>query len=152
MSQRKARWHYARDVLWLFRPSIVRFSTIRLSPNQSAVMFRNYFKIGLRNLLKYKSYALLNILGLAIGIAASIVLLLIVRYERSYDTFHPHYDQVYRLGEQRTGDGEADTYYLTKTPLVPTLIETFPEVTNGTRFFSPDHVRLRYPKKTRLIL
>ncbi len=55
MSQRRAQWHYVRDVLLLFRPSIIRSSTVLLSPNQHPAMFRNYFKTGLRNLLKYKS-------------------------------------------------------------------------------------------------
>ena len=144
MSHRKARWHYVRDVLLLFRPAIIRPLTLnRLLSNQSSAMYRNYFKTGLRNLLKYRSYALLNIFGLAIGMAAALVLFLIVRYERSFDTFHPDHQQVYRVGEQRTGES-GSTYYLTKTPVLPTLAETFPEVVGGTRFFSPDYLRFRY--------
>ncbi len=144
MSHRKATWYYVRDVLLLFRPAIIRpLAFNRLVSSQQPAMYRNYFKTGLRNLLKHRSYALLNIFGLAIGIAAALVLFLIVRYERSFDTFHANHKQVYRLGEQRMGNG-GGTYYLTKTPVVPTLIETFPEVIDGTRFFSPDHLRFRY--------
>ena len=144
MRSSKAQWYYVRDVLWLFRPAIIRpLKFNRLSSNQSPAMYRNYFKTGFRNLLKYRSYALLNIFGLAIGIAAALVLFLIVGYERSFDAFHPDHQQVYRVGEQRTGEGGV-TYYLTKTPVLPTLMETFPEVVDGTRFFSPDYLRFRY--------
>ena len=153
LGYRSAYWCYVRDVLRLLRPSIIRpLNLYQPFTNQTPAMFRNYFKTGLRNLLKYKSYALLNILGLAIGIAAALVLFLSVRYERSFDTFHSEYSQVYRIGERRTSGGESDTYYLTKTPVVPTLMETFPEVENGTRFFSPNDVRLRYQNNTTNLL
>ena len=148
MSPRRAQWYYLRDVLLLLRPSIIRPLRISLSPNQHPAMFRNYFKTGLRNLLKYKSYALLNIFGLAIGMAAAIVLLLIVRYERSFDTFHPEHKQVYRLGIQEIQNGEEDVYDATSALVVPTLLEEIPEVVSGTRFFAPNQVRLRYQDKT----
>lgn len=145
MSRPKAQWYYIRDVLLLFRPSIIRPLTInRLVSNQTPAMYRNYFKTGLRNLLKYRSYALLNIFGLAVGMAAAIVLFLIVRYERSFDTFHPDYERVYRLGEQEVNDGETDTYDATPVPVVPTLLEEIPGIETGTRFFSPNTMRLRY--------
>ncbi|WKN45688.1 ABC transporter permease [Tunicatimonas pelagia] len=140
---REARWKYIRDVLLLFRPSIIRpvhtYSTL-IHP----AMFRNYLKVSLRNLWKYKSYALLNIFGLAVGIAASIVLFLIVRYEQSFDTFHAEHEQVYRLGQQENENGKLDTYDATPVPVVPTLLEEIPEVVSGTRYFAPDYVRLRY--------
>ena len=102
---RKARWKYTRDILLLFRPSIIRpihTYSILIHP----AMFRNYLKVSLRNLWKYKSYALLNIFGLAVGIAAAIVLFLIVRYEMSFDTFHAEHERVYRVGEGTVADGE----------------------------------------------
>ncbi len=140
---RPARWKYIRDVLLLFRPSIIRplyTYSILIHP----AMFRNYLKVSLRNLWKYKSYALLNIFGLAIGIAAAIVLFLIVRYEQSFDTFHAEHEQVYRLGQQETKEGKLDTYDTTPVPVVPTLLEEIPEVVSGTRFFAPNNIRLGY--------
>lgn len=149
MSRRKAQGHYVRDVLLLFRPAIVRPLTFnRLVSNQSPAMYRNYFKTGFRNLLRYRDYALLNIFGLAIGMAAAIVLFLVVRYEQSFDTFHPQHNQIYRLGEQTVQNGETDAYDLTPVPVVPTLLEEIPEVVAGTRFFAPNNIRLRYQDRS----
>jgi putative ABC transport system permease protein len=61
-------------------------------------MLLNYFLLALRNVKKQRGYAIINTLGLAIGLAASLFIFLYVRHERTYDTFHPHADQTYRLG------------------------------------------------------
>ena len=149
MSHRKAQGHYIRDVLLLFRPAIIRPLTLnRLVSNQSPAMYRSYFKTGFRNLLRYRGYALLNIFGLAIGMAAAIVLFLVVRYEQSFDTFHLQHNQIYRLGEQTVQNVETDAYDLTPVPVVPTLLEEIPEVVAGTRFFAPNQIRLRYQDHT----
>ena len=102
-------------------------------------MFCNYFKTGLRNLLKYKSYSLLNIVGLAVGITATILLFLIVQYEKSFDTFHRHYPDIYQLGERNTTNGVSDEYYLTRTPAFPTMRDEYPEVVGGSRFIESGH-------------
>lgn len=60
-------------------------------------MFKNYFKTALRNLIRHKSYSILNISGLAIGMAASILILLWVQNELSYDRFHRNADEIYRI-------------------------------------------------------
>ena len=65
-------------------------------------MIKNYFKIALRNLSRHKGYAAINILGLAIGIACVILIMLYVQREVSYDNFHPKGDQTYRLNIQVT--------------------------------------------------
>jgi len=60
-------------------------------------MIRNYFKIALRNLKKYKQFSLINILGLSFAIAVALSLLLYVNDELSYDQFHPEASQIYRI-------------------------------------------------------
>ncbi len=60
-------------------------------------MIKNYFKTAIRNLLKRKGYTALNIAGLAIGIAACLLLFLVVRYELSYDKFQPNYRNIARI-------------------------------------------------------
>src|SRR5260221_11894377 len=60
-------------------------------------MLKNYFKIALRNILRHKAYSILNISGLAIGMACSILILLWVQNELSYDRFNTNADQLYRL-------------------------------------------------------
>lgn len=60
-------------------------------------MLKNYFKIALRNIIRHKAFSILNITGLAIGMACSILILLWVQNELSYDRFHANADQLYRL-------------------------------------------------------
>lgn len=63
-------------------------------------MIRNYFRTAYRNLIRHKGYAVINITGLAIGIAACLLLFLIVRYELSYDKFQPSYQRINRIVTQ----------------------------------------------------
>ena len=60
-------------------------------------MFKNYLKIAFRNIIRHKAYSTINILGLAIGMACSILILLWVQNELSYDRFHVNADEVYRI-------------------------------------------------------
>ena len=60
-------------------------------------MLRNYLKIAWRNLVRNRSFTSLNILGLSVGIAAALLLFIAVRYELSFDTFHPNHDRIYRV-------------------------------------------------------
>ena len=66
-------------------------------------MLRNYYKIVLRNLWRYKSYTLINIVGMAIGIAAMVWGYQTYRYSFSYDNFHPDRDNVYRALTRKDG-------------------------------------------------
>lgn len=70
-------------------------------------MFKNYFKIAWRNIYRNKAYSIINILGLALGICACIVIYLITSFEFSFDRFHPDGDRIYRVvGELQTQTGE----------------------------------------------
>ncbi|WP_276496125.1 ABC transporter permease [Pontibacter litorisediminis] len=70
-------------------------------------MLKLYFLTAFRSLLRNKSYSLLNIAGLSLGITCSILLFLVIKYELSYDTFHSNADRIYRITSfYKTGDGE----------------------------------------------
>jgi putative ABC transport system permease protein len=60
-------------------------------------MWRNYLTVGMRALVKNRTYAFINILGLAIGIAACLILFVYVRYETSYDQGHPGHERIYQV-------------------------------------------------------
>ena len=60
-------------------------------------MLRNYLKIALRNMKRYKGYSFINICGLAIGMACCILILLYVTDELSYDNYHEKGDRIYRI-------------------------------------------------------
>ncbi|HUP14158.1 MAG TPA: ABC transporter permease, partial [Niastella sp.] len=63
-------------------------------------MFKNYLKTAWRSIERNKSFSLINITGLSIGIAASILLFIVVQYELSYDTFQPNYNRIHRVVTQ----------------------------------------------------
>ncbi len=77
-------------------------------------MLKNYIKIALRNLWKHKIHTLINVLGLALGIASSIILFFIVQYELSFDNFHPKADRIYRITSSSEHEGK--TYYSNTVP------------------------------------
>jgi putative ABC transport system permease protein len=63
-------------------------------------MFRNYFKTAIRNFKRNKSYALINTLGLAVGMAACFLIFLVVQFESSFDNFHPKKSSIYRVATE----------------------------------------------------
>ncbi len=88
-------------------------------------MFKNYFKITLRNIKSSKLYSALNIIGLAVGLASFILIALYVQFELSFDKYHENAYRIYRVvREGRT---------FTPAPLGPALKENFPEVEAVTR-------------------
>lgn len=69
-------------------------------------MFKNYFVVSLRSILKSRVYSIITIAGLAVGIAAFFLVRLYVDHERGYDAFHTHADRIYRLQQDRYNQGE----------------------------------------------
>jgi putative ABC transport system permease protein len=110
-------------------------------------MIRNYFKTAWRNLWRNKVYTFINIAGLAIGMAACIVILLFVFYENSFDRFHSK--NIYRLNEVQKFPGmiASQKVALSMFPMGPTLQQDFPEIRNFTRVNWDDKVQLTYRDK-----
>ena len=97
-------------------------------------MIRNYLKIALRNFKRYSTYSILNISGLAIGMACSILLLLWVQYQFSFDRFYKNADRLYRVLERHYADGKLQQRALTTYPLAPALKEGYPEILRSSRY------------------
>ncbi len=98
-------------------------------------MLRNYLFVALRNLSQNRISSLVNILGLAIGMAAFILIIQYVRFELSYDNFHEKQDVVFRLQQDRFNQGELTTRWAAGCSAVgQALYENFEEVENFTRF------------------
>ena len=112
-------------------------------------MLRNYLKIALRNLKKHKGFSFINIAGLALGIACCLLILLLIRDELSFDRFHEHRDQVYRVVNQHPGQFYMGTDFIavTPAPLAPALMTEFPEVIKATRIDSSNEVIISYQNK-----
>ena len=97
-------------------------------------MFKNYLKISLRNLLRYKGYSLINIVGLAIGITCTIMIFLFVQDEMSFDNFHTKSDRLYRLNKKVTHQtGGTEWHAITPGLMGPTMVSDFPEVEQSLR-------------------
>lgn len=110
-------------------------------------MIRNYLKIAFRNLFKNKAFSAINILGLAIGMAACIVIMLFVTYEKSFDEQHSR--NVYRLAEVQKFEGmtKPQNVALSMYPMGPTLTADFPEIKNFTRVRQASKLDLTYGDK-----
>lgn len=74
-------------------------------------MIKNYFKTALRNFSKHKVFSFINVFGLAIGIAACLLILQYVRFELSYDDFHTKGDRIFRLQQDRFNEGKLSTQW-----------------------------------------
>ncbi len=110
-------------------------------------MFKNYFKTALRNLWKNKVFSSINIAGLAIGLAASIMIMLFVFYERSFDVLHTK--NLYRLNEVQKFEGmlSSQKVALSMFPMAPTLKNDFPEILNFTRVNWNEKYQMTYQEQ-----
>src|SRR6056297_167577 len=96
-------------------------------------MIKNYVKIAFRNLLKHKLYSVINIFGLAVGIACCVLIALYVANEWSYDEFHSKSDRIYRAWVQETTpEGREILNTSTPVPLAGALEQNIPEVEHAT--------------------
>ena len=109
------------------------------------IMFRNYFKIALRNIRRNKIYSGINIVGLTVGLTCSILILLWIQDELNYNGSHDYADQLFRVIVEYV-DGNR----ISNTPLAiaPALKDEFPEIINATRFITADGRLIRYGKNT----
>ncbi|MEM9674752.1 MAG: ABC transporter permease [Bacteroidota bacterium] len=99
-------------------------------------MIKNYLKIALRNLNRHKVYALINVLSLAIGMAACLVIFLFISDELSFDTFHQKKEHIYRLDEVQSFPGMSPQNVALSMPgMGPNLLNEIPEITDFTRFW-----------------
>lgn len=96
-------------------------------------MLKNYFKLAIRNILKYKFFSFINIAGMSVGIAAALLILLYVSHESSYDRFHLNADRIFRVGlHGRIGDQDVMTA-TTCPPMAEILVNEVPGVEQATR-------------------
>jgi putative ABC transport system permease protein len=102
-------------------------------------MFRNYLKIALRNLLRHKVFSAINILGLAVGMAGSILILLFVRAELGYDRFHANADRIWRVTREWVNEDGATSLHLgfVAPPIAPLLANDFPDIQRAVRIQTP---------------
>ncbi|MDQ3291057.1 MAG: ABC transporter permease [Bacteroidota bacterium] len=100
-------------------------------------MLKNYLKIAVRNLLRNRVFSIINISGLALGMTCSILIMLWVQDERSFNRFHTKIDRLYRVMEvQHYGGNEDFTIDATPGPLAANLPNDFPEIAQAVSILS----------------
>lgn len=104
--------------------------------NDALALVKNYLRTTLRTISKNKVYSALNIMGLALGIAACLFILQYVSYERSYDKFHSNHENLYRVGYQIYRNGSLEVDCAAAVPRVgPFMKEKMPEVVDYARAY-----------------
>lgn len=110
-------------------------------------MLKNMLKIAIRNILKERTYSLINIFGLTIGITSSVFIMLYVSDELSYDKFHTNGENIYRVVSNIEEPDNAFTWAVAQIPFAPELHAKNPEVENYTRASGQGRVKLIYEDK-----
>ncbi len=128
---------------------IFTWSIDRVKSKIGEFMFKNYIIIALRNIKRNPTYSFINVFGLAVGIACTILILLWVQDEMSYDKFHKNNNNLYRIlieYQDRTGTLLTSTYI--PAPLAAQIKEEVPEIVNAARWAKDERDPLIYKEKS----
>ena len=98
-------------------------------------MIKNYVKIAFRNLWRHRSFSLINIIGLAIGMTACFLIFMYVKFELSYDNFNQNSDEIYRVVSDIKTPTETLHWPSSIAPIGPALQQDYPEIKANTRIF-----------------
>ncbi|MFC4874581.1 ABC transporter permease [Negadavirga shengliensis] len=107
-------------------------------------MWKNYLKIAWRNIIRHKGYTFLNVAGLAIGIAACLVISFFIRNELGYDNYHQDADRVYRVAVDIQTSESNRVFAATCGPLAPALERDFPQVEASARLWQWHNLLVKY--------
>jgi len=138
-----ARRKFRRNVLRFFRPGILfrnKFTYTLIN----TTMFGSYFTIMIRAMKKSLAYSLINVIGLAIGIASCLLIFNYVRFEQSFDTMHPDVDLLYRVNQTAIWTPNGGVMTSSGPQLALALKEDYPEVDQVLRIHSPGNMMVRY--------
>jgi putative ABC transport system permease protein len=143
VGRHRAGFRFALDVLMLLRPGIIRPAEGHQRLN-SYGMFKNYVKVGWRNILNEKGYSAINIGGFAVGIATAMIIGMWIADELTYDKHLEHYERIAAVLQNNTMDGNVDTNSNQSYQLGEELR------TNYGSYF--EHVVMSYPSRSILTL
>jgi putative ABC transport system permease protein len=109
-------------------------------------MFKNYFKIGFRSLLRNKVYTFINVAGLAIGLSCFILIALYIKNETDYDHFYSEADHIYRLNTHVDVNGISNNYPSAHYPAAFDMVSDYPEVIKATTLYKAFYLSNVLPK------
>ena len=130
-------WFYSHFLLTL-PPVMIRSIKWRIA------MFKNYLKTTLRNIKRYKFFSLINITGLALGLASCILIFLYIRFELSYDKYNKNADRIYRFAVDANLGGQSLNIPKASVKMVESIKSNFPEVLDAVMFMRRDNVQVGY--------
>ncbi len=110
-------------------------------------MFKNLFKIAIRNIFKDLGYSSLNILGLTLGIASALFLIIYIADEVSYDRYHEKADRIYRVVSHISETDDEFTWIVAQIPFGPQIVQDYPEVEHSVRFIGGGRELFKYEDK-----
>jgi putative ABC transport system permease protein len=131
----RANAHFILHTLTFFQPFVFKRQHEQYTQLNGIHMFYNNLKTGLRFIKKHKSYAAINIIGLAIGLSAFLLMALFVMDELSYDRFHKKADRIVRLTYQLVTPNATREGAKVPFPTRQVLKEDYPEVEEAARFY-----------------
>jgi putative ABC transport system permease protein len=150
VGERKANLYYWWEVLGFVKWKYIKRKSERYSSNHyfTIAMLRNYIKIAWRSLLKNSFYSMINCLGLAIGLAVGILILLWVQDELSFDRFNKQASNIYKL-ENRVGTGSSQQIWTsTVAPIANFAKAELPEVQDAVRLtYNGSYTLFKYKDK-----
>jgi putative ABC transport system permease protein len=92
-------------------------------------------RISLRRIVREKGYALVNIIGLSLGMGSALIIFLFLRFETSYDSWHPDNTSIYQVGTELNIMGQSQGYAVSSAALAPALVENSPQIVSALRIF-----------------
>lgn len=125
-----------------------QIQTLQQENHKTAIMLRNYLTIAFRNLAKHRFYTFINIFGLAIGVAACMIITLYVLHELSYDRHFANADRIYRVNTEILFNGNHHQLAVAPAPAAAALMRDYPEIESATRFRSWGSQLVRAEKST----
>ncbi len=101
----KTRWRYAIEVFSYLRQTMLTRRSTQKNRTMMTDMMLNYMKVARRSIYRNKTYSLINVLGLALGIGCAMLIFSVVKFHLSFDSFHPQRDRLYRIVTEFHQDG-----------------------------------------------
>ena len=134
--ERRARREYVRDVIGFFKPFAIKRKKIETQgwPTRGNQMRNHYFTVVVRNLSRHKTFSMINIAGLSLGLACCMLIALYTKDEASYDRFHQRIGQIYQLTCTRIEKNKKDEKFATAAMIQgPAFKQEIPEIEDFIR-------------------
>ena len=132
-SAARANVMFSVNVLKLFRPGIIK-KFGQSSYTQPSSMFKNYFITSVRSLMRNKGFSVINIVGLAVGLATFSLISFYVYSELNFDRYHEKSDRIFRIVENLRTENELLLQSTSSPPMGPRMLKDFPEIESYVRF------------------